>query len=160
MKLDRVRAVSDEVDWSHAASTLELCCGAKLFVCSRDDRRSAEGDHLAAVRQIYRRRRVRSMYLASDLFGEPAWDMLLELYALALEQRRTSVSAICLASAVPQTTALRWLDKLQQVGLILREDDRLDGRRNWIRLSEHGFTQMSQYFTKITTTNRNRDSRA
>ena len=71
-------------------------------------------------RTIIRLRRRRDRLFGSDLFGEPAWDMLLELYAAELAQRRECVSGLCCASGVPATTALRWITLLVNAGWVTR----------------------------------------
>lgn len=112
-------------------------------------RRSAPPTSPAFVRRIIEARRARRAYFAADLFADPAWDILLELYVLDREQRRTSVSKLSLAAAIPQTTALRWLDRLHGEGLIERELDPLDARRVWVKLSEEGMTAMSAFLSEL-----------
>src|SRR5690348_10986967 len=90
------------------------------------------------VRRVIAARNTRRNFFDGDLFADPAWDILLELYALRCEQRRTSVSKLCLAAGVPATTALRWIDKLHSIGLIERDADPLDARRIWVALSHEG----------------------
>src|SRR3546814_1454123 len=70
----------------------------------------------------------RGCSLDSELFGEPAWDMLLDLYAAALEGRRLSVSSSCLAAGVPPTTALRWQRLLVERELVERVPDLEDNK--------------------------------
>lgn len=59
------------------------------------------------VRDIIRQRRAREQDLPANLFADPAWDILLDLTAARIEQKRVSVSSLCIAAAVPSTTALR-----------------------------------------------------
>jgi hypothetical protein len=101
------------------------------------------------VRRVINARAARREFFASELFADPAWDIILELYALRCEQRRTSVSKLCLAAAVPATTALRWLDKLHSDGLVEREADPLDGRRVWVTLSTSAFEAMKAYLQQL-----------
>ena len=89
----------------------------------------------AAVRAIIRARRLRDQFFGADLFADPAWDILLDLYAARLEQRRVAVSSLCIAAAVPATTALRWIRTLTDMGLLVRTSDPQDGRRVYIELS-------------------------
>lgn len=91
---------------------------------------------IAIARQLYtlRRRRV-SLLGDQDLFGEPAWDVLLDLYIAAQQGKRVPVTSACIGAAVPPTTALRWLNQLEQRGLIEREHDPRDARRTYVRLS-------------------------
>ncbi|MBN8843040.1 MAG: MarR family transcriptional regulator [Sphingomonadales bacterium] len=99
-----------------------------------------------AVRRLLRRRRIREQYFPSDLFADPAWDMLLDLYAARLENRPVSVSSLCIAAAVPATTALRWIRTMADAGFFVREADPQDGRRIFIALAESAFDAMSRYF--------------
>ena len=98
------------------------------------------------IQGILQARRRRTHFFSADLFADPAWDMLLELYAADLGQRRMSVSSLCLGSGVPATTALRWINTLEKNGLLIRAADPLDGRRVFVRLSEIALTSMTSYF--------------
>jgi len=88
------------------------------------------------VRSLIRARRMREEYLGHDLFADPAWDMLLDLYAARLEKRRVSVSSLCVASAVPPTTALRWIALLESKGHVTRSSDDGDRRRIFVEIVE------------------------
>src|SRR3546814_19760209 len=77
--------------------------------------------------------------LDSELFGEPAWDMLLDLYAAALEGRRLSVSSSCLAAGVPPTTALRWQRLLVERELVARVPELEENRRPSLQLTPAGY---------------------
>lgn len=96
----------------------------------------------ARVRALLRARRGRCVYFDSGLFADPAWDMMLDLLAARLERRAVSVSSLCLASGVAQTTALRWIGLLVSRGLIVRRRDCSDGRRVLVTLSEGAATRM------------------
>ena len=100
------------------------------------------GLHLATARQIYAERRRRHKYLPADLFGEPTWDILLDLYIAARENRRVPTTSSCIGAHVPPTTALRWLRILETRGLVEREDDGRDGRRTFVRLTGPGLIAM------------------
>lgn len=102
-----------------------------------------------AVRQTIKSRRTREQLLGKDLFADPAWDILLELYACTLEQRRMAVSDASSATTVPISTALRWLAKLLNEGLVIRKDNHLDARRSWIELSPRGRSAMEQVLASM-----------
>ena len=108
-------------------------------------------DHRLArlVKEILRSRRRREKVFGADLFGEPTWDILLELFAAELTQQRLSVSSACYASAVPPTTALRWVSRLERQGWVERSADRIDGRRFWLRLTDRASSELRQYFGRI-----------
>jgi DNA-binding MarR family transcriptional regulator len=98
------------------------------------------------VRAAIRARRLRDQYFAPELFADPAWDMLLDLYAARLERRRVSVSSLCIAAAVPPTTALRWIGTMHDAGLFGREPDPSDKRRAHITLTQRAADAMRNYF--------------
>lgn len=101
------------------------------------------------IRSVLKARICRKDFLNTKLFSDPAWDLLLELFALELEHRRVSVSELCRASGVPETTAVRWIRNLEEEGLIERRDDHLDARRVWVTLSAKGSSAMQRYFEAL-----------
>ncbi len=99
-----------------------------------------------AIRATIRARRLRDQHFASELFADPAWDMLLDLYAARLEGRRVSVSSLCIAASVPPTTALRWIGTMHDAQLFGREPDPTDKRRAHITLTDRAAAAMRGYF--------------
>src|SRR3546814_1843272 len=63
------------------------------------------------IRRPPRSTRTDTLFPYTTLFrSDPAWDMLLDLYLAAERNTRpVSISSLCIASAVPATTALRWI---------------------------------------------------
>jgi len=106
---------------------------------------------LALAREIYAGRRRRARFFASDLFGEPTWDILLDLYIAARENRRVPTTSACIGAHVPPTTALRWLRILEARGIVEREEDGRDGRRTFVRLSARGLLSMDGYLQSMVT---------
>ncbi len=98
------------------------------------------------VRATIRARRMREQFFRAELFADPAWDMLLDLYAARLEGRRVSVSSLCIAASVPPTTALRWIGTMHDADLFGREPDPTDKRRAHIKLTDHCANAMRGYF--------------
>jgi hypothetical protein len=99
----------------------------------------------AEVRGIIRLRRLRDRYFPAELFADPAWDMLLDLAAARIERVSVAVSSLCIAAAVPPTTALRWIKAMTERGLLRRVADEHDARRIFIRLSDDAAKMMDQY---------------
>jgi len=89
------------------------------------------------ARRLLAERREREHLFGQELFGEPAWDMLLDLFAAHHERSRVSVSSLCVAAAVPPTTAHRWIRDMTRRGILVRRRDGLDGRRVWVELAPH-----------------------
>lgn len=102
------------------------------------------------IREMIWRRRRRESHFPADLFADPAWDMLLDLYASHYEQKTVSVSSLCIAAAVPATTALRWIKGMADNGYFARTADPDDGRRIYITLSDDGRERMDRYFGELT----------
>ncbi len=94
------------------------------------------------IRAHIKARRTRDRFFEAELFADPAWDMLLDLAAARLEARRVSVSSLCIAAAVPTTTALRWIKTLVDKGLFVRESDPADARRAFIGMAPGTATAM------------------
>ena len=101
------------------------------------------------VRQVIRARRVRARYFDELLFADPAWDMLLDLLQAEIAQHRVPVSSLCIAAAVPPTTALRWIKTMTDAGLFLRRADPHDGRRVFVELSPGASEAMRRYFGEL-----------
>lgn len=94
------------------------------------------------VTRVLAFRRARVTYFGADLFGEPAWDLLLELYLAELDHVRLSVSKACSRAYVPNSTAMRWITKLIESGLVRRYDDQFDQRRSFLALTDRGTAAM------------------
>ncbi|MCB2059102.1 MAG: winged helix DNA-binding protein, partial [Novosphingobium sp.] len=74
---------------------------------------------------------------------------LLDLTAARAEHTRVSVTSLCIASAVPPTTALRWVSQMSEAGLFERVEDETDRRRAFITLSEKAADAMARYFAEL-----------
>lgn len=103
----------------------------------------------ADVRVMLTLRRNRDRFFPMEIFADPAWDILLELYAAELGQLRITVSCACRGAAVPATTALRWISTLEENQLVQRRSDPFDGRRVYLSLTDDGLAAMNDYFDTI-----------
>ncbi|MGE7205479.1 winged helix DNA-binding protein [Sphingomonas sp. NPDC019816] len=101
------------------------------------------------IRRMIRARRLRDGFFGSGLFEEPAWDMLLDLYAAHLEGGQVSVSSLCIAAAVAPTTALRWIGKMTEAGLFARQPDPADRRRAFMVLTDRALEGMRAYLAAM-----------
>lgn len=104
------------------------------------------------VRQILKARLKRQKLFNANLFWDPAWDMLLELYAAELGFKRISVTSLGIASAAPLTTALRWLRLLEDGGWVVRGNDPLDARRMFVSLAPKAIAAMEEFFAEASCT--------
>lgn len=139
------RALLNEV--RSLQSRLERLCDTSIDVLSiQHDVNSAEAERRA--RDILRVRRRREALFGSGLFGEPAWDMLLELYATELGGRCARASDLCRVSGVPSSTALRWIKMLEDHGWITRLPDQRDARRSFLSLTDKSKIAMERFFAQ------------
>lgn len=125
-----------------ASSKLVLRDRASDWRNAPDIGRALDNAQKACRRRLLRRQLVG----AHDLFGEPAWDMLIDLFIHEAEAKPVSTSSLCIASGLPMSSALRLLQRLCDTGLVTREADRHDGRRNFIRLAPDLGHRLKAYF--------------
>lgn len=108
------------------------------------------GELSELAKRAYDHRRVRDrIFQEDDLFGEPVWDMLLDIAVADGRGVHLSVTSACIGACVAETTALRWLKVMEVRGLTSREADPRDGRRSFIRLTDDGRKKLDQYFNEI-----------
>lgn len=101
------------------------------------------------LREMIKLRRLRDRFFQAELFADPAWDILLDLKAAAQEGQHVSVSSLCIAAAVPPTTALRWITAMTESGMLVRRQDPADARRVFIELSADTSAKMDDYFVAV-----------
>jgi hypothetical protein len=118
---------------------------ARLAEAQREVAPSVRPVDAVMIRRLLRLRRERERFFPAEIFADPAWDMLLDLTAAQLEGRLVPVSSLCIAAAVPTTTALRWVRSLTEAGLMERQMDPADARRSHIRLSDDASSAMLSY---------------
>jgi DNA-binding MarR family transcriptional regulator len=106
-------------------------------------------DAAALVKGLIRARDQRTKFFPRSLFSEPAWEILLELYAAEVAQRRVSVSQLCVTAGLSATTGLRWLSTLEAIRLVIRVADPLDARRSFVSLTSEGRRSMESFVDSI-----------
>jgi hypothetical protein len=146
----RLRQLSEEV--SRIAATLaRLSAGPSTppRPLESEPRPDAPAVSPETVRSVIRARRLRARYFPEDLFGDPAWDMLLDLLQAEISQLRVPVSSLCIAAAVPATTALRWIKTMVEEKVFVRRADPHDGRRVFVELAPETSQAMRRYFTEV-----------
>jgi DNA-binding MarR family transcriptional regulator len=146
----RLRQLSDEV--SRIAATLARL-SSDPAAGGAEIQKPAEGEipdvPVDTVRSVIRARRLRSRYFSEELFADPAWDMLLDLLQAEIAQLRVPVSSLCIAAAVPATTALRWLKNMVDHGLFVRRADPHDARRVFVELAPQASLALRRYFADV-----------
>lgn len=130
----------------HILDKLSKTVGERGGHNERRARTSAETRTALLVRSCIQARQARDRALGADLFSDPAWCMLLDLYLDHVAREPSSVSSLCLASRIPQSTGLRWLVMLDKAGLISRRADPVDRRRTLIELTGVGLAKIEAVF--------------
>lgn len=146
----RLKQLSDEV--GRIASTLaRLSSGPAATGPILHPVPSGDAPPVSAetVRAVIRARRMRSRYFSAELFADPAWDMLLDLLQAEIAHLRVPVSSLCIAAAVPATTALRWLKTMVSEGIFVRRADPHDGRRVFVELAPEASEALRRYFSEV-----------
>ena len=59
---------------------------------------------------------------------------------------------MCSSAGVPESTGHRWIERLIQEGLIVREKHPRDRRVNWVRLSDKTVDRLHIYFDDLIAT--------
>ncbi|MCY1669458.1 hypothetical protein OVA07_00270 [Novosphingobium sp. SL115] len=103
---------------------------------------------LVRAEQANRKRRAQLLGIDHDIFSDPAWDILLELFEADLGGQKINASVVGLDANIPQSTALRWLNMLEKVGLVRRRKDEFDKRRQWIGLTVTARAALQKYFQR------------
>lgn len=115
----------------------------------REDTGLTDKDISGTLRTIIASRSLRSRYFPSQIFADPAWDILLDLTRAKLEGQQVSVSSVCIAASVPMSTALRWVRQMTEAGLLRRWTDPNDRRRDLIALTDTTASHMRDYLAAV-----------
>ena len=134
-----VRLTTADVDRLNLAIARAVRQGSPAALCP------PLGDMLAALeraRNVIGLRRRREIAFGADLFGDPGWDILLDLFVAEESHRPVSVTGVCHGSASPQTTVLRHLKTLELRGWVIRHASNADHRVIYVRLSDKAVNAM------------------
>lgn len=104
---------------------------------------------VATLRSLINSRRLRDRFFQNARFGEPAWDILLDLALAWYENKSVSASSVCIASGVPMSTAMRWINEMVEANLIERWIDPTDGRRNLVQIAPATRNAMLRYIAAL-----------
>ena len=97
---------------------------------------------LAVLRTLKRTSDQRLEFFDQTIFGDPCWDILLELTAARIQGQPVPVSSACNATHLPFSTALRYVRRLVDLGMIKRWPDPNDRRRDLLDVEDVPFESM------------------
>jgi DNA-binding MarR family transcriptional regulator len=95
-------------------------------------------------------RRARDRHFPQGYFADVAWDILLDLDRAARDGQQFATTDLGVEAGVPLTTTLRYLQRLEADGFIMRAPDPADRRRSFVRLTEVGQAAMNSVFDSVT----------
>lgn len=122
---------------------------AAVTLRSPERRAPSDGDDIALTnaRTMMRRRLLRlHLFDAPELFGDPAWEMLVDLFIHECEGKALSVTSLSVTPSLPLSSAIRLCQKLCDAGLVKRVPDPLDGRRTYVCLHPDTSHRIRAYF--------------
>jgi DNA-binding MarR family transcriptional regulator len=104
---------------------------------------------LALARQTQQARINCSEHFPKHVFRDSAWDIMLELFAVAEEGRFLCVKDIMAISGESATGTMRRIESLEEAALVVRRFDPRDHRRMRVVLSEKGREAMISFLRHL-----------
>lgn len=101
------------------------------------------------VARILRARARRRDFFKASLFSEPAWDILLILYAKHLTQEPVSLADVAVETGTPVSTVRRWIRVLEDEDLASASQEGEEPQQQRIVLSPKGTMSMHAYFRAL-----------
>lgn len=114
------------------------------------DQFETESAYRRQAMTVYAERRRRALHFSSygDLFGEPAWDILLRLF-IACRTEGVGLTDLACEIGFPLSSMSRWATRLEAHDLIRRIADDRDSRRIHLSLTTAGDAAMRAFFEKL-----------
>lgn len=105
-------------------------------------------DH-ETIRALTRFHTSQRRVLGPGLIDDAAWVMLLDLMFMHIERKPLAVTALCMGSGAPVTTALRRLDQLVTTDLVTKTNDPSDRRRVHVSITPKGIECVNAILERI-----------
>ncbi len=135
------KEISDSLSVENSAESLLI----KYDYINKGDKIDKNMNLISKSEKIYKSRRNReSIFNNNEIFSEPAWDILLDLFSSHLRGKNVSVTSACMAANVPASTALRWMNVLEEAGLVERVNDPSDGRRTFVQVTPNAIAKLTK----------------
>lgn len=112
------------------------------------DARRSIAYEIAVIRHRERFARAKSLK-RSELFSDPAMDILLDLYIHQSRAEPAVLRNVLVSSSGSATTALRWLKVLAKEGYVSLPEDLNGDDRGQLSLTDEGFESMTSYLCEL-----------
>jgi predicted transcriptional regulator len=110
-----------------------------------EDVRVSALDQARFAERIYQARRARERVFANDIFADPAWDILLDLFVRSTRNELISISSACYGANVPHATALRYVKALTKSKYLERISHPNDKRSKILKMTSLGNKLMGEW---------------
>ncbi|WP_054120054.1 hypothetical protein [Porphyrobacter sp. AAP60] len=146
-----VKKLSEQLDAVHSLlDEIRVTSGCASLGSALEPAQKPSQSALQTAQRVYHERRSRVDFLGNnEIFGEPAWDMLLNIFIRQSTSEMVSFESADINKVSPKPTAVRWLRVLEQSGLIRWERDADDNDRHLIYLTATGYEGMLRYLESI-----------
>lgn len=102
------------------------------------------------AQRLFEERQLRNEFLqTSELFGEPAWDILLYIFLSQSKGKGAKVESLAVASRLPVTLAIRWLERLEYEEMIFAYRDEDETGEIFLRLTQETSSSISKYLQRL-----------
>jgi DNA-binding MarR family transcriptional regulator len=117
------------------------------------EKRRAEINLIRLAEAILEDRRRRGLLFNPAMFGEPAWELLLTLFVMDQHGPRLTIGRLAQLAGTKLTTALRWLEYLEDQEFISREEHPGDARTSFVKLNDKARKALILYLSETLTPN-------
>lgn len=94
-------------------------------------------------------RKARDASFAAGLFSDPAWDVLLEAYVAAEQGSPLNKSGLIAGARLASATGDRWVEKLEEMGLLTHRPAPNRKRSRLYGLTDKGLEAMTRALTRM-----------
>ena len=129
-------------DREDAARLLTLLLGEGVV-----EKRQRDLSLVELAQTIIDARRRRAQVFNPSMFGEPAWELLLTLFVMDRAGPRMTIGQLAQVAGTKLTTALRWLDYLEDQTFVRRERHPTDARTAFIELTDKARDALRVYLS-------------
>lgn len=99
-----------------------------------------------AILELANRRRRADIFGSRAIFGEPAWEMLLQLY-VGVSGPRQTISGLARLANASKSGGQRWVDYLEGEGWVRRDVHPTDRRATFVELTDNGRRAIELYLS-------------
>lgn len=95
------------------------------------------------------RRNRREAFPVDAMFQEPGWELVLDLFIAGEKGQIHSVTGASDGVGIAHTTGLRWLQRLERLGMVVCRRDLSDRRRKLVELAPAATAAMRRYLASL-----------